>query len=263
MRDLGFGEVDDLGIAASRAALGAANAAGFVPHDLGPYLELQAIGREYADQRQIISGWLADGRLSDFRSALRSQAESWIEPSSGRLAFKRCCALLDPLSAVNIAFEQAMAKAAELSGFHRDISMQLVAAMNELEDNVYEHSKFSNSGLVAFQALQNRFEFAVSDRGIGVVASLKNNPSFANIQDHGIALLQVVREGVSSRGVGVGGGFGFRRIFTGLANINCDLRFRSGDHAITIQGSNPDPKNAFLSQKCMVSGFIASVSCSI
>ena len=52
-------------------------------------------------------------------------------------------------------------------------------------------------------------------------------------------------------------------LFLGLASFNADLRFRSGDHALTISGPNPDLKVAQLAQKPFFQGFLASVRCDL
>jgi anti-sigma regulatory factor (Ser/Thr protein kinase) len=224
-------------------------------------MELQAIGRQRPNQIDAIRGWLAPGPLTAFRDSVRASTTLWIDPTTRNLGFTRCGSAYSANDPNAEAFDHATAHAVEAVGFPRKVAMRLTAAMHELRDNVYEHSGDAETGIIAFQARPNRFDLVVSDRGQGVLQSLRKNSQFAHLSDHGIALQQSVRDGVSSRGPNTGGGFGFRDIFTGLANMNCDLRFRSGDHAMTIQGTSPDPKNAQLSQKAMIAGFIAVVTC--
>ena len=47
----------------------------------------------------------------------------------------------------------------------------------------------------------------------------------------------------------------------GIANLNGSLRFRSGDHALVIDGHNPSLVPARLWQKPKIGGFLASVKC--
>jgi hypothetical protein len=70
-----------------------------------------------------------------------------------------------------------------------------------------------------------------------------------------------LQDGNSRYGVAAGRGMGFRPLFIALANLNGTLRFRSGDHALTIDGHSPTLIMAKLAQKPHIRGLIASVSC--
>jgi hypothetical protein len=78
---------------------------------------------------------------------------------------------------------------------------------------------------------------------------------------HGEALQLMLTEGVSRHGAASGRGMGFRPLFIGLANLNGRLRFRSGDHALTIAGENPGAMPLMRSQKVPIKGLFASISC--
>jgi hypothetical protein len=41
------------------------------------------------------------------------------------------------------------------------------------------------------------------------------------------------------------------------------LRFRSGDHALLIDGTSPDLATAQLAQKPLIDGFLASIRCHV
>jgi hypothetical protein len=56
---------------------------------------------------------------------------------------------------------------------------------------------------------------------------------------------------------------GLRPLFSGLANLSGELRFRSGDQALTIDGVNPGSIPTRISQKTPISGFVASVACAL
>jgi hypothetical protein len=58
-----------------------------------------------------------------------------------------------------------------------------------------------------------------------------------------------------------GRGHGFRPVFIGLMNMYGSLRFRSGDHALIMDGATPDISTAQLAQKPSMDGFFASVMC--
>ena len=70
-----------------------------------------------------------------------------------------------------------------------------------------------------------------------------------------------LQEGSSRYGRSANRGMGFKDLFVGLATLNADLRFRSGDHALTISGPRPELKTAQLAQKPFFQGFLASVDC--
>jgi hypothetical protein len=66
-------------------------------------------------------------------------------------------------------------------------------------------------------------------------------------------------DGTSRFGVNTGRGNGFRPIFLGLLNLRGSLRFRSGDHALLMDGTSPQLNTAQLTQKPVIDGFLASV----
>jgi hypothetical protein len=73
----------------------------------------------------------------------------------------------------------------------------------------------------------------------------------------------MLQEGVTRYGKGTGHGMGYRPLFQGLANLNGELRFRSGDQALTIDGMNPGSIPTKTSEKPPIGGFIASVNCAL
>ena len=94
-----------------------------------------------------------------------------------------------------------------------------------------------------------------------VLRSLRRNAAYAGLQDEGKALEAAMTDGVSRYGPNNNRGYGFRPIFTGLANLHGELRFRSGDHAITMDGTSPALTTSRISQKAPLDGFFASVRC--
>jgi hypothetical protein len=81
--------------------------------------------------------------------------------------------------------------------------------------------------------------------------------------DHGDALKLALQDGVTRFGSSEDRGHGFRPLFTGLANLNGALRFRSGDHALTIDGYQPIALRSRIARKVTVDGFFVSVRCKI
>ena len=100
-------------------------------------------------------------------------------------------------------------------------------------------------------------------RGMGVLNSLRTCPEYSNLADHGDALKLTLEDGVTRFGSGKDRGHGFRPLFTGLANLNGALRFRSGDHALTIDGYQPIALRSRIARKVLINGFFVSVRCRI
>lgn len=147
-------------------------------------------------------------------------------------------------------------------GFGRALIAGLVGALVELQDNVYEHSGKSESGLVAYATMPGSFEFVVADAGMGVLASLKTNPDYAGMQDSGEALKVATSDSASRYGSASGRGYGIGTLFKALAHDAGDLRFRSGDHAMSIRGHRPSLiGREEIVQKALFGGLVVSVRC--
>lgn len=138
---------------------------------------------------------------------------------------------------------------------------QIVAAMQELESNIHEHSDAPKTGVLAFRAAPGLFEFVAADRGIGILRSLQRCAMYAAIPDHGKALASAIGHGVSRFAPDGKRGYGFRPIFLGLTNLYGSLRFRSGDYALLMDGTSPTLASSQLAQKPPIDGFLASVCC--
>ncbi len=149
----------------------------------------------------------------------------------------------------------------DVSGLSAAVSGQLVAAMEELENNIHEHADAPDTGIIAHRAEPGAFEFVVADRGIGVLRSLRRCAAYAALPDEGKALEAALTDGVSRHGPDSNHGHGFRPIFTGLLNLHGELRFRSGDHTITMDGTSPTLAVSRITQRVPMDGFFASVRC--
>ena len=154
-------------------------------------------------------------------------------------------------------------QAAELS-LSKSVAQALVGAMREIEDNVHIHSESSHDGIVGYRSTLEEFEFAIMDTGTGVLESLRRSPDYQDLTDSGTALKIALEDGQSRlRYQNSGRGYGFHDLFVGLANLNGELRFRSGDHALTINGASPSLVTARLSQKIHIPGFLGNVVCRV
>lgn len=136
----------------------------------------------------------------------------------------------------------------------------LIGALGELQDNVFEHSGKPETGIAVYGVTDKAFEFVVGDCGIGVLATLKQNPEFADLDDSGQALVRMASDGASRFGRNTGHGFGISRLFRSLADEFGELRFRSGDHALRVWGDSPNIAGQYeIAQKAWLGGLTVSV----
>lgn len=87
---------------------------------------------------------------------------------------------------------------AVIPNFNRAAFAAVEWALNEISDNVLNHSQSQIGGLLqlsVFDARRNRVEFTVSDAGVGVPGSLR--PTRTEIRTDADALMQSVRSGVT------------------------------------------------------------------
>lgn len=123
---------------------------------------------------------------------------------------------------------------AKAKGVPAPLVASLIGAIGEMQDNVYEHSGAARTGLVAYAVTDRTFEFVVADRGMGVLKTLHQNPEYAYLPDAGVALTHAIRPGVSRFPTASGRGQGFVQLCKSLVTHRVELRFRSGDHALTL-----------------------------
>jgi hypothetical protein len=195
-------------------------------------------------------------------AAIQDQSECWVKPDDRRMGFIRAARSGRDEDALFTGFLMDAQRAArDVSRLPGTVPGQLAAAMQELESNIHEHCDAADTGLLAFRAAAGVFEFVAADRGIGILRSLQRCLAFANLDDHGKAMLAALSDGTSRFGTDGQRGHGFRPIFLGLANLRGSLRFRSGDHALVIDGRSPSLATAQLAQKPFFDGFFASARC--
>jgi anti-sigma regulatory factor (Ser/Thr protein kinase) len=261
LRPLSFLALDGLAFAASRGRLEACRASKtFTAGELGPTMELFQLDTDGLLSLREMTSAISLGRMTEMHEAIRTNRTDWLSNDS-RLGFFRTTAEPPINEEPWTEFRVAAQEAAKDAGFPRAIARQFVGALGELRSNIYEHSEASQTGIVAFRATPGLFEFVVADRGIGILKSLTSCSEHAQLTDHGDALQHALKDGCSRHGSGMAHGNGFRPIFVGLGNLNGSLRFRSGDHALTIDGRDPKHMPWKKSRKPPISGFFASISC--
>lgn len=153
-------------------------------------------------------------------------------------------------------------QAAQAAGFSNSTAAMIMGAFGELQDNVFRHSQAYATGLVAYAITSDGFELVVSDRGVGVLSSLRTHPDHLDLDNAGSALRRALANGESRFGRDSGSGLGIGQIFRALANQDGDLRFRSDDHVLEIRGDSPTMQGQLeIRHKAVLPGFTVSVLC--
>lgn len=254
--------VDDLVGAYARGRLPGTPQVRYSPREIGPLIELMMESSNGRTGPLLQTNWLDLVTQADFRAALSSNRDIWLD-GGRQCGFMRT--LLNPLVEADDLqrnrFLMAVRAAAETAGFPKSVAQSLTASLREMESNIHEHSEAAATGILAFQGRPSVFEFVAADSGVGILATLREDQEFGDLTDHGLAMHAALQDDVSRHGRGTGHGQGFRDLFLGLAHLNADLRFRSGDHALLISGPHPELKAARLEQKTPFKGFLAAVRC--
>lgn len=202
---------------------------------------------------------LCRGPFKELDERLRSRAEQWTSRSGPCWGFIRVRrAQTDVMEPKWMQFLFELQRAATGEGFSSTWAKEIVGAIGEMEENVHAHSDSPETGLVAYWVQDSALEFVVADRGRGVLASLREAEEFGQLNDHGSALMAAVQDGNSRHGTASDRGWGFHELFTGLANSNARMRFRSGDHVLGVDGMSGLP-DARLRQCAAGRGFLVSV----
>ena len=257
-----FAALDGIAFAAERGRLSGQELPRLKAHDIGPVIELSQLAVEVpVPSPRKAAAWLHLDGLDALARALDEGRAQWLSPDGRRMGFLRMGRNPPEDETVGTGFVLAAQQAATAAGFPKRVAAQLTAALGELYSNIHEHSGAAGTGLIAFRAQAGRFEFTAADRGIGVLESLRSCGAYAALSDHGKALRLTLTDGISRHGPDAGRGHGFRPLFVGLANLNGALRFRSGDHALLIDGRNPSLMTARPAQKPRILGFFVSVVC--
>ncbi len=253
---LGFNHVDGLIRAYLRGTAPNVGPSGFRLDTIGPLVELCQFDPARITGFTSDLAWLDLAGQTDFVVALRAGRTRWLS-NDGAFGY---------LSGAELACESTLQHfktephlAGLKAGLPSATAGQIGAAFGELIGNIIDHSAAIPSGIAAFRAKSGAFEFVVSDRGIGPLASLTSCAAYASMSDHGEALQAIIENGVSRFGAGTGHGHGFRPIFEKLADMSGQLRFRSGDAALSLDGRFGDKVKLQVVQKPLISGFCASV----
>jgi hypothetical protein len=254
--ELTFDIVDDLVAAHARGRLAGPSGDGFSPARIGPMIELLFEGHDGRSGPLLKSAWLDAATQADLRAALRGSQNLWLDTVQHR-GFLRT--VFDPLQAkddlARTQFLMAARKAAETVGFPVPTAQSLAAAVREMESNVHggdRDCRVSGAGRrlrVRRRRCRRRNSHDLA-RGAGVQGIIGSRPRPAcRVAGRRLALRPVEQPGKR-----------LPRSLSWPGDLNADLRFRSGDHALTITG-RADLRQAVLAQKAHFQGFLASVRC--
>lgn len=159
-------------------------------------------------------------------------------------------------------FKHRFERAARTSGIAPLNAAALVAACEEMVDNVIEHSERPESAIAGYAHTNGNFEYAIVDHGIGVLASLRKCSDYDAIRGHDNGLRIAVQPGESRYGRSAGHGFGFKEVVRSLQRLYGCMRFQSGDHCIDIEGNTPALDSMTIRQTFIWEGFLISITCS-
>jgi len=162
-------------------------------------------------------------------------------------------------------FQARFRRSLEQRGFGKKLSIALSKAMQEMADNVVQHSGRDDAhparGLVGYHIEERWMTYAVADVGRGILASLRTNPRWGSLLSSEGALRASICQHASRR-IDAPYGAGFSQVQKSLADLNGKLRFRSGDACLTLAGYR-DARRVILSSSPHLLGFQLAVTCSL
>lgn len=253
---LTFAELDGIVFAAARGRL--ANYVGRAFHlaDIGPWLEmgrLQATGSLVDAPAALFASQRATAPLEAALGPQSSYTEGAPIRSSFVVRAQQATHRMEDLARLGIEAQ----KSANVARIPKPAVLRMTSALGEMFDNIFEHSDAALTGLTAFRSLPGSFEFIVADQGMGVLSSLRRSPRYADLADHGEALGCALQPSVT-RYDGADRGHGFDRLVEGMANMNSELRFRSGDALIQMSSFNGGRAKPIVAKRPALPGFIIS-----
>jgi hypothetical protein len=161
-------------------------------------------------------------------------------------------------------FVERFCRSMKQQGFPTVFANALSKVMDEIADNVVQHSGFladGFSGIAGYHVENRQAAFAVVDVGHGILATLKNSPAWNELSTAREALRAIVMRGASSR-IDQGAGEGFRQLFGSLIDHNSVIRLRTDDNALVIAEGENEREGGELSSP-FLAGFQLSVSCAL
>ncbi|HYI01901.1 hypothetical protein [Hyalangium sp.] len=162
-------------------------------------------------------------------------------------------------------YRQRFGRSLKSQGFSSTLAHALSKALDEMADNVIQHSGSDESkpatGLIGYHVNERWMQFAVVDLGRGLLNSLRTNPKWSTLSDSKSALQEAIQNYATRRKSEKEGG-GFKQVHKALADLNGHLRFRSGDAVLTLDGRGKERAARIMSSP-VLPGFQLSVTCSL
>lgn len=252
---LTFKALDGIGLAAIHARLDRLSGKTYHFQDLGPWLERQQLnlaGHDFAAGPRFV----APPPVEPLAHALEADTPHAMSPIDGAFVLRPMLQRLttETLSPLGLVTP----KCDVICGIPRERLRRITGALVEVFDNVFEHSDAAPTGLAAFYAQPGAFEFCVSDQGIGVFEGLRRVPAYAALASHAAALERAIQPGVSRHVDDRDRGHGFDQLVTGMANLNAEIRLRSGDAILQISAVGQNQPRTTIAQNVNVNGVIVS-----
>lgn len=145
------------------------------------------------------------------------------------------------------------------AGFGSRTALHLHFALHEMATNATIHSNSPAGTLVGYEVEAGSAAFSVVDVGDGVLASLRSSPRFERIARDVDAIQKALRPGVSRLGRG---GTGFAQVFKAVAEDWGELRFRSRNGCVSMNGRGLNHEDDVKrSWPPVIPGFQVSMSC--
>lgn len=158
-------------------------------------------------------------------------------------------------------FKNRLHKAAEAAGFQSHNAAALAGAFGEMASNAQAHSRCVETAIAGYAWKPGRFEYCITDLGVGVLESLTSCGHHNDVATHAEALDRAVQPGVSKYGRDQGYGFGFASVVRSLSRLYGEVRVHSGDHCIDITGDSPALSDRILRETYPWGGLLVHVSC--
>jgi hypothetical protein len=173
-----------------------------------------------------------------------------------------------------IDFQQGLVEQLKICGFQPSFANALSAAFGEIAENVPDHSAEDDAemaaALVGYFAAPGEIHFAVGDLGRGVLASLHENPQWADLRDSRHAILATLEQGATRKREHAEG-TGLKLALKSFVDRNGILSLRSGDATAhvgrdstsrrTISGFAPPLSGTCVAASCFARGFPEEKPC--
>lgn len=159
-------------------------------------------------------------------------------------------------------FLERFCRSTKAQEFPKGFASALSAVLDEMADNVIQHSGVQAngfSGIAGYHVEGGRAAFAVTDVGRGVLSTLTDSPEWDHLLTARAALRAIVAKGASSR-VGQGPGEGFKQLFASLVDRNALVRLRS-DESVLIIADGENSREGGEMRCPILGGFQISVNC--